>query len=34
MLFIINAIFNELLNNLIIKIEYNVFLKFNNNDIF
>ena len=34
MLFIMNAIFNKLLNNFIIEIKYNAFLKFNNNDIF
>ena len=34
MFFIINAIFNEFLNDFIIKIKYNVFLKFNNDNIF
>ena len=28
-----NAIFNEFLNDFVIKIKYNVFLKFNNDDI-
>ena len=34
MFFAINAIFNKFLNDLVIKIKYNVFLKFNNNDMF
>ena len=34
MFFIINIIFNELLNDFAIKIKDNAFLKFNNNDIF
>ena len=34
MFFVINAIFDEFLNDFIIKIKNNVFLKFNNNNIF
>ena len=34
MLLTINAIFNEFLNNSIIKIKHNAFLKINNNNIF
>ena len=34
MLFVINAIFDKLLNDFIVEIRHNVFLKFNNNDIF
>ena len=34
MLFTMSVIFDELLNNLIIKIKYNALLKLNNNDMF
>ena len=34
MLLIMNTIFDELLNDSVIKIKYNVLLKFNNNNIF
>ena len=34
MFFAINAIFNEFLNDFIIKIKRNVFLRFKNNNIF
>ena len=34
MFLIMNIIFDELLNDFAIKIKYNAFLKFNNNDIF
>ena len=34
MFFIMNAIFDEFLNNFVIEIKYNLFLKFNNNNMF
>ena len=34
MFFAMNIIFNEFLNDFIIEIKYNVFLRFNNNNIF
>ena len=34
MLFVINTIFDELLNDFVVEIKYNALLKFNNNDIF
>ena len=34
MFFAMNAVFDEFLNDFIVKIKYNAFLKFNNNDIF
>ena len=34
MFFIINVIFNEFLNDFVIKIKHNIFLKFNNDNMF
>ena len=34
MFFIMNVIFNKFLNDFVIEIKYNVFLKFNNDNMF